>query len=171
MVATRRPLLQASPLENKLLNPGFEEGLVNWTEDISGSVTATIAAVTTTVRDAAQALEIDVTASAGAADAKAISDSVDTQPGEVWSFSCWVNITSLTNIKARLRLRWSGGATVTDERTTLTSGWVLLSSEGNVAPAGTTSLEIQLANVVTIAGGTGTVYFDEVKAVKASSLP
>ena len=163
-------------VENHCPDPSFEVAgtpLSDWTEDIGGSITATTSRDTTQAKYGTASLKIDVTGSTGVNAATRKSANFTAAASEVWSFSVWVNVTSINaNAEVRIRIRWDPGAgTATTTRTTTTSGWVQLKIENQTAPGGTTGVQVQCQIASTGSGAVATAYFDGVMAIKASSVP
>ena len=158
---------------NRTADPSFEDmspALGEWAEDIGGGMTATTTRVTSQAKYGSASLEIDVVDAATVNIARRIQQ-LPANAGEVWTVATWVNVTALSDATARLRLRWSGGTDSVVTQATTTSGWVQLMVQDATAPAGTTSLKIELQLRIDQPGGSGTAYFDGVDAIRGSAIP
>ena len=166
---------------NYVGDPSFEvagTALADWTTSHSGSHTVSSARVTTDAKYGNACLSIAITNSSGGA-SSGRTQSLTAAATEVWSFGVWHKITaqSGSNGRIRLQVQWkdSGGSVLSTVNSDVTTGvhsdWTQIKLENQTAPSSTATALLGLMGVSDASGGTVTVLYDGVMAVKASALP
>lgn len=168
----------AETVENYIRDPSFEvagTALADWTAYANGASAGSSTRVTTDAKYGAASLQIERT---GGADTNGLGryQDITVVAAQVWSFGWWVKVTALANAKAMGIVEWLDGgsaviSTISVERTTTSTGYVLLSLANETAPALAVTARCRSEVRATSSGGTGTARFDGLMAVKASSLP
>ena len=158
---------------NFCINPSFEHDLTSWTESITA--TGTTARDSTQKNSGLQSLKLDMTTSSASGEIVSRNLTITGLAAtEVWSISCAINYTALSNSKFVLRLEFLDSSDVVQathnvERTTVTSGFITLDNDNRIAPATTAKLRISLILESTAASATGTIFCDSILAEKASA--
>jgi len=161
-------------IENFVDDAGFEvagTALADWTE--SKTATGTTARDTTVKKHGNASLKLVMTAGSSGQVIERNQTLTDIDAAEVWSYQCWVRIDELTQCKVVFEVDYTGGTPdITAESTTVdATQFVKLTLSNKTAPASTTAAVIRLRLEATGSSPTGTVYFDSILAVLASSVP
>jgi hypothetical protein len=162
-------------IENYVADPGFEvagTALANWTSSHSGSANGTSARDTSVKKDGNGSLKLVMTSSGDGEVIQRQQQLNDVDAGQVWSFQCWVRVDALSDCKVVMELDFSHGTDVEVATTTVNaSSFVKLTANNNTVPGSTTHVILKLRLEATDASATGTVYIDNVVAVKAAAVP
>ena len=162
-------------IENYVADPGFEvagTALANWTSSHSGSANGTSARDTSVKKDGNGSLKLVMTSSGDGEVIQRQQQLNDVDAGQVWSFQCWVRVDALSDCKVVMELDYSTGTDVEVATTTVNaSEFVKLTANNNTVPGSVTHVILKLRLEATDASATGTVYIDNVVAVKASAVP
>jgi hypothetical protein len=160
-------------IENFVADAGFEisgTALADWTESKTGS--GTTARDTDVYKNGEASLKLVMTSSSDGQVIERNQALADVDAAEIWSFGCAIRIDALSDCKVTMHIDYNTGTDVEVSSTTVNaSAFVSLVSENLTVPGSVTSATLKLRLEATDASATGIVYFDDVIAVQASSLP
>jgi len=166
---------------NYVKDPSFEvagTALADWTEAKDGDHTVTTTRITTDAYYGNACLQIALTNSTGSGSTSR-DQIITATAGEVWSIGGWYKITAQSGSNGRIRIRFqwqdSGGGVIsqtsTDVTTGVTADWTQIKKENQTAPSNTVSFKLSITGTSDSSGGTVTVLWDGIIAVKAASIP